>query len=260
MNKRVFGTDQNGATVTAYTIADGNLSACILDRGATIQSLIFDGVDVCLGYETVADYEAMDGYLGATIGRYGNRIAGGKFTVNGKEYTVDCNEGGVSHLHGGNVGYDKLIWTCVEHTDTTLTLSLTDRGEDSGYPGTLEVTVRFTVEQDALIIDYSAVGDEDTPFNPTNHCYFNLGGADAGLSFADCSMEFCHRRHRCKTSLDQLSEMVFFCHLYCHGMALCICLQPDSKQPSAFCFLLAPGRRHDLYHRRNHLCTQTSDF
>ncbi len=180
MNKRVFGTDQNGATVTAYTIADGNLSACILDRGATIQSLIFDGVDVCLGYETVADYEAMDGYLGATIGRYGNRIAGGKFTVNGKEYTVDCNEGGVSHLHGGNVGYDKLIWTCVEHTDTTLTLSLTDRGEDSGYPGTLEVTVRFTVEQDALIIDYSAVGDEDTPFNPTNHCYFNLGGAGNG--------------------------------------------------------------------------------
>lgn len=178
--KTVFGTDKNGATVTAYTIGDGKLSATILDRGATIQSLIFDGVDVCLGYESVADYEAMEGYLGATIGRYGNRIAGGKFTLGGKEYDIGCNEGGKNNLHGGEMGYDKLIWQCAEHTADSLTLSLEDRGAETGFPGTLQVTVRFSVTEDALVLEYSAVGDTDTPFNPTNHCYFNLGGAGSG--------------------------------------------------------------------------------
>ncbi len=180
MKKELFGIDQNGNAVTAYTIEEGKLQARILDRGATIQSLVYDGVDVCLGYETVADYEAMDGYLGATIGRYGNRIAEGRFTVNGKEYDVGRNEGGMHHLHGGAVGYDKLMWTCAEHTESSLTLSLRDDGSLNGYPGVLEVSVRFSIKEDSLLLEYSALGDEDTPFNPTNHCYFNLGGVGSG--------------------------------------------------------------------------------
>ncbi len=180
VTKSIFGTDKNGNTVTLYRIENGDLTAEILDRGATIRSLIFQGVDVALGYDSVADYEENDGYLGATIGRYGNRIAAGKFTLNGKEYQVHCNEGGKNHLHGGNVGYDKLIWSEEKVEDNALTLSLVDSGAESGYPGTLNVSVRFSVAEDALLIEYSAVGDEDTPVNLTNHCYFNLNGAGSG--------------------------------------------------------------------------------
>lgn len=180
MSKEIFGTDKCGNPVTKYTIMGGKLRADILDRGATIQSLIYDGVDVCLGYDTVADYEAMDGYLGATIGRYGNRIAGGKFTLNGKEYDVGRNEGGNNHLHGGQMGYDKRMWTCTEHTEDALTLTLRDDGAETGYPGVLEVSVRFSVTEDALVLEYSATPSEDTPVNLTNHCYFNLGGVGSG--------------------------------------------------------------------------------
>lgn len=180
VTKSIFGTDKNGNAVTSYRIENGDLTAEILDRGATIRSLIFQGVDVALGYEDVAGYEENDGYLGATIGRYGNRIAAGKFTLNGKEFSVDCNEGGKNHLHGGNVGYDKLIWNEEKVEENALTLSLEDRGAETGYPGTLKVCVRFSVAEDALLIEYCAVGDEDTPVNLTNHCYFNLNGAGKG--------------------------------------------------------------------------------
>ncbi len=178
--KEVFGTDKWGNTVTKYVISQGKLKAEILDRGATIRSLIYDGMDVALGYDSVADYENNRGYLGATIGRCGNRIAGGKFTLAGKEYDVGCNEKGINHLHGGQVGYDQLIWHCAAHTDDSLTLTLTDDGAQSGYPGVLQVSVCFTVAEDALLIHYSATGNEDTPFNPTNHTYFNLAGVGNG--------------------------------------------------------------------------------
>lgn len=180
IKKSVFGTDKNGNVVTSYCIQDGNLTVEILDRGATIRVLKYRGVDVALGYDSVAGYEQNDGYLGATIGRYGNRIANGQFTVNGKAYQVDRNEGGMHHLHGGNVGYDKLFWKETEVGDNALTLSLLDNGIQSGYPGTLQVTVCFLVKEDTLWIIYTAQGDEDTPINLTNHTYFNLNGAGNG--------------------------------------------------------------------------------
>ncbi|MBR5783306.1 MAG: galactose mutarotase [Clostridia bacterium] len=180
VSKSIFGTDKDGKVVTLYTIRNGDLSVGILDRGATIQSLIYKGVDVALGYDDVAGYEDNGGYLGATIGRYGNRIAGGSFTVDGKQYSVDKNDDGVNHLHGGNVGYNELFWQEKSMEDNAVTLCLTDKGADSGYPGTLAVEMRFSIEEDALILEYSAVGDEDTPVNLTNHCYFNLSGAGNG--------------------------------------------------------------------------------
>ena len=180
VTKSVFATDKNGNAVTSYRIENGALTAEILDRGATIRSLIFEGVDVALGYDDVAGYEQNDGYLGATIGRYGNRIAAGKFSLNGKTYQVHCNEGGKNHLHGGNVGYDKMMWHEETVEDNAVTLSLQDCGAETGYPGTLNVSVRFSVQEDALLIEYSAIGDEDTPVNLTNHCYFNLNGVGNG--------------------------------------------------------------------------------
>ncbi len=180
ITKSVFGTDKNGNVVTNYRIENGDLTAEILDRGATIKSLSYQGIDVALGYDSVAGYEENGGYLGATIGRYGNRIAEGKFCWNGKEYQVDCNERGKQHLHGGNIGYDKLIWKEQRLEENALTLSLTDDGTGAGYPGVLQVKVRFLVEKDTLLIEYSAIGDKDTPINLTNHSYFNLSGAGNG--------------------------------------------------------------------------------
>ncbi len=180
ITKSVFGTDKNGKIVTAYCIENSNLAVEILDRGATIRALRYQGIDVALGYDSVAGYEENGGYLGATIGRYGNRIAKGKFTLNGKEYHIDCNEGGKQHLHGGNEGYDKLFWKEESLEENALTLSLQDDGDVTGYPGVLNVKVRFFVAEDTLSIEYTALGDKDTPVNLTNHSYFNLAGAGNG--------------------------------------------------------------------------------
>lgn len=180
ITEKIFGTDQNGNTVTNYCIENGDLAVEILDRGATIRALRYQGVDVALGYDSVAGYEQNGGYLGATIGRYGNRIAEGKFSLHGKQYQVDCNERAKQHLHGGNVGYDKLFWSVTAREQNSLTFSLADNGAETGYPGVLQVDVRFSLSEDALLIEYTATGNEDTPINLTNHCYFNLNGAGHG--------------------------------------------------------------------------------
>lgn len=180
VTKKIFGNDKNGNIVTSYNIAKGDLTVEVLDRGATIRSVLFKGTDVVLGYDDVAGYEQSDGYLGATIGRYGNRIKAGRFALGGKEYDVGKNENNKNHLHGGFVGYDKLMWQEGKVEDDAVTLTLTDDGAQSGYPGVLSVSVRFSIEEDALIIEYSARSTEDTPFNPTNHTYFNLGGVGSG--------------------------------------------------------------------------------
>ena len=180
VTKNFFGNDKNGGAVTSYLITKGDLTVEVLDRGATIRSIIYKGTDVVLGYDDVAGYEQNDGYLGATIGRYGNRIKAGKFTLDGKTYEVGCNEKDKNHLHGGFVGYDKLMWQESKLEENALTLRLTDDGATNGYPGVLNVNVRFSIEDDALIIEYSAAGNEDTPLNLTNHAYFNLGGVGSG--------------------------------------------------------------------------------
>ncbi len=179
IEQKLFGTDHSGRKVYAYTITDDKLSVTLLDRGACVQSIVFDGVDVALGYDDVAGYESEQGYLGATIGRYGNRIQYGKFTLGGKTYDVGQNEG-EHHLHGGFVGYDKQFWSVEILDQTAICMSLTDSGAQTGYPGTAQVHVTFRVSENALIIDYDAVCDEDTPINLTNHTYFNLSGAGQG--------------------------------------------------------------------------------
>ncbi len=184
--KTPFGNLPDGRAVTRYTLAGkGGLCASVLDYGATLQSLLFAGKDVLLGYENAADYaNAGGGYLGATVGRYANRIAGGMFTLNGKVYTLANNEPGRAHLHGGNVGFDKMIWE-MDILDTgdepTLRASLFSPDGEEGYPGNLKVTVTFKVSLDnTLSITYTADSDADTVINFTNHAYFNLNGFDGG--------------------------------------------------------------------------------
>lgn len=173
IEKTAFGTAEK------YTIrGNGQLDVSILTYGATLQSICYKGVDVALGYNDLEGYQTMDGYLGATVGRYANRIAGGKFTLNGKEYDVGCNEAGRGHLHGGKLGLDKKIWRAEVLGGNALRMSTTLADGEEGYPGNMQISVTFTVEGNDLRIAYEANTDQDTVFNPTNHCYFNLNGQD----------------------------------------------------------------------------------
>ncbi|MCD8390360.1 MAG: galactose mutarotase [Firmicutes bacterium] len=176
-------------TVYCYTLDNGGgLSAEIINYGGIIKNLYFNdknGVktDVVLGRDTLDDYFKNDGYLGALIGRHANRIAGGKFTIDGREYNAGINENGNS-LHGGNVGFDKKVWDAEESgtdAEPSLVLSLLSPDGEEGFPGNLKVRVTYTLTADnALKIEYSAVSDKDTVVNLTNHSYFNLAGYNSG--------------------------------------------------------------------------------
>lgn len=171
----------DGTAVTAARIENASgASVTVLDYGASVQSLCVPDsggglVDVVLGYDTAAEYEADTEHLGGTIGRVGNRIGGAAFSLNGKRYTLAKNNG-ENHLHGGLRGFDKRIWDLSALEDSVVFERLSPDGEE-GYPGNLRVRVTFTLTADnALRIAYDADTDADTLVNLTNHAYFNLNG------------------------------------------------------------------------------------
>ena len=164
--------------VCLYTIADGDIEADICDVGARINALRVGGVDIALGFDGVAQYIDSGTFAGATIGRVANRIAGGKFVLNGREYSVTRNERN-NHLHGG-VGFDKKPFEVVSVDGGGIVLRYASEDGEEGYPGRLVLTVGFRIKNNALRIDFSAVCDKDTLWNPTNHIYFNLDGAGNG--------------------------------------------------------------------------------
>lgn len=179
-----FGTAPSGEPVFLIELNDGVISCQIITYGATIRSLMApdrngDPVDVVLGYDTLEEYVSQDGYLGATIGRFANRIAKGRFHLNGKTYTLATNNGS-NHLHGGLQGFSHRVWR-IDHSDErSVTLSLTSPDGEEGYPGNLKCVVRFELDNSTLIIHYHANSDKDTLCNLTNHSYFNLAGHDSG--------------------------------------------------------------------------------
>ena len=182
----VFGPLTDGRAVTAATLKNGSgASLTVLDYGATVQSLFIpnrDGglTDVVLGYDSAVEYETNGDYLGATIGRVGNRIANAEFSLNGKIYRLAKNDG-ENHLHGGRKGFDSRFWKMAAQGDSLLCWRTSPDGEE-GYPGTLEVRVCFTLTEDnRLRIVYDADTDADTLVNLTNHSYFNLNGSGSVL-------------------------------------------------------------------------------
>jgi aldose 1-epimerase len=183
VKKESFGKTKDGAAVELYTLTDGQFEARIITYGGTVISLKapdrkghYD--DVVLGFDSIAGYEGDDPYFGALIGRYGNRIAKGKFTLDGKTYTLATNNGPNS-LHGGKRGFDKRIWAAKE-IPNGVELKYVSKDGEEGYPGTLTAIVRYTLVKDSLKIDYSATTDKDTVLNLTNHSYFNLAGQGNG--------------------------------------------------------------------------------
>lgn len=195
-----FGKFPSGEEVKRFRLTGKNgLTASFLNYGATLQALEFDGKDLVLGFDTAEQYRATPGsYQGATIGRFGNRIAAGKFSLNGKEYTLCCNEENRGHLHGGTVGFDKKIWDAAilnDKEEPSVAFSLFSPDGEEGYPGNLKVTVTMTVTADnELKISYHASGDADTVLNMTNHAYFNLNGTDGRNGFGYRS-DFTRRLH-----------------------------------------------------------------
>ncbi len=178
--KESFGLSRKGEPVERWWLENGNgTKVAILTYGATLQSLVFGGVDVVLGFDDMDGYEGQDAYVGAVIGRFANRIGEGRFLLNGKTYDLFVNNG-PNHLHGGKEGFDKKIWRVEEQADG-LHLYYTSLDGEENYPGTLEVEVCYRLdEEDALHIDYTAKTDQDTVVNLTNHAYFNLSGHGAG--------------------------------------------------------------------------------
>lgn len=182
--RKMFGTMPDGQKVEAITLSSGPCTCTIITYGGAVQSLVVPDregkpVDIVLGMDTVEDYIRQDKYLGALIGRCGNRTAGASFTLNGKEYPLPANDG-PNHLHGGGAGFDKRLWTVEELTVNTLKLSLVSPDGEEGYPGTLTVEVIYRLSGGCLEIDYLARSDADTVCNLTNHTYFNLSGHGAG--------------------------------------------------------------------------------
>ena len=183
-NRTAFGRMPDGTQVEQITLQDGAMMCQILTYGGAVRSLTVPGrdgnpVDVALGFDTLEDYRAQDKYMGALVGRYANRIGGARFTLNGAEYRLAANDGPNS-LHGGGCGFDKKVWAVEALADSSVTLSLVSPDGEEGYPGTLSVQVTYALHGGALSIQYRAVCDRDTVFNPTNHTYFNLSGHGSG--------------------------------------------------------------------------------
>lgn len=179
IEKKYFGEIQ-GREVSLYILKNDNLEVTLSDYGATIIRIrltLKNGEvrDLVRGYDTLESYMNADGYLGAVVGRVGNRICRGKFTLDGKDYELYCNNG-VNHLHGGKIGFDKKICDAVIGDDCITFSAVSPDGEE-GYPGKLEYSVKYTLTESKLSLTYYAVTDKATPVNLTNHVYFNLMGS-----------------------------------------------------------------------------------
>lgn len=191
----LFGHAQDGAPVFIYTLRNKNgMEARILNYGGIIQSLKVPDRngkfgDVVLGYDTLDGYLTNSPYFGAMIGRFGNRIANGKFTLDGQEYTLATNNGPNS-LHGGIKGFDKVVWMAqsLQTPDgPALQLTYVSNDGEEGYPGALKVKAVYIVTKDnALRLDYTATTDKDTIVNLTHHSYFNLRGSGDILGHFIC--------------------------------------------------------------------------
>lgn len=188
VTRAAFGTTRDGKPVEIHTLTNAN--------GVELRAITYGGIitslkvpdrsgtqgDIVLGLDTIDGYLKDSSFIGALIGRYGNRIAKGQFTLDGKLFTLPTNNG-PNHLHGGNKGFDKVMWNAAPGENgegVSVTFTRTSPDGEEGYPGNLQVSVRYLVtDNNELAIDYRATTDKPTPVNLTQHSYFNLA-ADGG--------------------------------------------------------------------------------
>ncbi len=188
MTKKIFG-EVDGKTVFQYTLTNKNgMTVKVLNYGGIVTHILVPDkngelTDVALGYDSLSSYLEATPYFGALVGRYGNRIAGGKFELDGVTYNLALNNG-PNHLHGGIKGFDKVVWEAddfLEADRTGIVLTYESRDMEEGYPGNLAVKVTYTLTgNNELLIDYEAQTDKATIVNLTHHSYFNLKGHGNG--------------------------------------------------------------------------------
>ena len=185
IEKKLFGKLSDGSEIFAYTLKNQNgMTAEIINYGAIVVSLTAPDrngkfEDIVLGYDNIDSYVKDNNYFGAIVGRYGNRIGKGKFMLEGKNYQLTINNG-ENHLHGGKTGFSKKVWSAEpieSKTDPALRLTYVSKDGEEGYPGTVTITVVYTLtKNNELKIEYTGTTDKTTIFNPTHHSYFNLSG------------------------------------------------------------------------------------
>ncbi|SHF63130.1 aldose 1-epimerase [Fodinibius roseus] len=182
ITERPFGSLEDGRQVHLYTLANAHgMEVDITNYGGIVTAIRTpdnEGTieNVALGFDSLDNYLSGHPNFGALIGRYGNRIAGGEFELNGETYTLAQNDGD-NHLHGGEVGFDDVLWDATITPDSTLRLTYVSEDMEEGYPGRLDVTVIYSLTDDnELKIEYKATTTKATPVNLTNHTYFNLTG------------------------------------------------------------------------------------
>jgi aldose 1-epimerase len=185
ITKSFYGKTEDNKSINLYNFKNSNgMEVDIINYGGIITSLKIPDKkgeikDVVLGYNKLEDYINENPYFGSIVGRYGNRIAKGKFNLNGNKYTLETNNG-ENHLHGGSIGFDKVIWeaeTKIDPNSSSLILKYLSKDMEEGYPGNLETTVIYKITNDNSIeIIYQAETDKTTIVNLTQHSYFNLSG------------------------------------------------------------------------------------
>jgi aldose 1-epimerase len=183
VSKEAYGTTADGIAVDVYTISSEALQVKIITYGSRV--IAIEAPDkaghrdnVVLGYKDIAGYQADKSYFGALVGRYANRIAKGKFSINGESYQTPINNGENS-LHGGTLSFAQKLWTAQE-IPNGVAMTLISPDGDMGYPGALTVTATYTLDGTAFHVDIKAVTDKETVLNLTNHSYFNLSGEGNG--------------------------------------------------------------------------------
>lgn len=176
-----FDKTQGGKKIQLFILKNGPIQAAITNYGARMVSLLVPdkngkATDVLTGYNNIDDYLKQESYFGTVVGRYGNRIAKGKFTLNGKAYTLATNNG-VNHLHGGPEGFARKVWDAKQIDSSTVEFSYLSKDMEEGYPGNLQVKVVYHLTADRGVeLQYTATTDKPTIVNLTNHNYFNLDG------------------------------------------------------------------------------------
>ncbi len=183
---KTFGGQKNGKTVGLYILKNGNMQVAITNFGDRIVGLIVPDkngkpVDVVPGFASLKTYEsAGEPFFGPVVGRFGNRIANGKFTIDGKTYQTELNNNG-NTLHGGPTGFHNQVWNAKQTGDKSLELTYVSKDGEGGFPGTVTTKVVYTLTDDnGLRLDYTATTDKPTPYNPTSHGFFNLNGEGSG--------------------------------------------------------------------------------
>ena len=182
--REIFGKTASGETVYRVKLTGGGLTAYVMTWGAVIQDLRLAGHEppLVLGFDNFEDYPKHSSYFGATPGRSANRITGGRFELDGRQYQLELNENGVTHLHGGSDGMAKRNWEIVELADDRVMMRIVDPDGRAGYPGDCTVTATYHLHGDGVLtVLYESVSDQPTPCNVCQHTYFNLDGSETAL-------------------------------------------------------------------------------